>query len=181
MLTVNRFFLYTPLLLLLYTGCSKKPYFLPVKGDPQEFESDIIIKEFSAYGVEGEKVRWEMEAKKASIDYANNIIELISPVINYYEPGKPGKTHVVADKGKISEGNNKIELEGAITVDANNGKVLKSDSLVWNKTANTLISTTPVYIRFPGGNTIRGSSMTADTMLNKVTIKNPAGVHRNGE
>lgn len=123
---------------------------------------------------EGVKVS-RVEADSAWVYQARQVNDLKKMRVTFFDRTTGEETSVVtADSGWYSQRDQTLDARGNVIATASNGRVLKSEHLVYDKVQNQIYSDTAYTFTSPDGNG-SGASFVSDPDFKQIRAQRPGG------
>ena len=155
------------LLLAAFTvaGCREKVVAGPEQALPNQIVESFVLHESNS----GQKL-YMMEAECAYVYDGDQRVDVVKPIVTFYDENGAVHSRLVADAGTIYSRNEDLVARGHVVVRTEDSTSLATDSLCWSNVQRIVRTDAPVEISTPKG-VIRGQGLVSDAGLNKIQIQ----------
>ena len=156
---------------LLFCGCGRKQEPLPVSGEIittpyQQFGKTTLI----LYDQATKKWKLDTDFMKKNLDDTAKTLVVPVRIVLFDSSGQPG-TRILADSGFTDGKLESFLVWGAVNIHTEDGKVIDTERLSWNKNAHKVASDTYVQIRTAQGDVLRGKGLDAAEDFSRWSFK----------
>lgn len=148
---------------------------LPQK-DPKELlemlpeNIDLALEELHYTQNEDGRRRWTLDADTAEYLNGVNVAKLETVKLLFYDQGEFGDVHLSADRGKLLQDSQQVDLVGNVVVTTARGDRLLTDSLHYDDQQHRVTTDDPVQMESQQG-TLTGVGLQIDVNLGRMIVK----------
>lgn len=143
------------------SGCGGKDKAIPVVNDSvtvpyQEFTRSTL------FFYDGSIKNWQLDAEYMRKNLDNEGKILVVPVVLalFDSSGRTG-TRILSDSGQTTNMMESFEVWGNVYIKTENGQIIQTQRLKWNKNTHKVTSDTYVQIQTPKGDILKGKGLDA--------------------
>ena len=152
-------------------GCTnKKDSFPQGKDTTLTPTQEVVVSTWQCY--EGSHLVWKLEPDRTYKTMGDSSTILAVPVrFTIFDSLGDTATHVLSDSGRTTEEFKHIYIWGDVIIRSQDGLIVKSQSLWWDKTSRKVGSDDFVEIQNPDGNVLRGKGLDASDSFSWWTLR----------